>query len=298
MKLVAGSSNFPLAKKIAGKLKIKLLKVKISHFANSEKRVWVEDEVKGDNIILVQSFSQPTDEKIIEFLLLTDALERAGASHINFVLPWMGYSLQDKVFRPGEPIAAKVVADLVSHSYVKRIFLFDVHNPSIAGFFSTSTHQISAVELFTHHIQNNFDLSQAVVASPDFGGLKRSREMAKKLKLQLVNIDKHRDPNTNKIDQMSLHGEVKNKTVLVFDDVIVSGGTMIKAAKVLKAEGAKDINFFATHGVFAEGSAKKLAQSAIDSIVVTNSVAHHQLPKKITVLDCADLFVEKLKDWL
>src|SRR5690606_38305320 len=113
-------------------------------FPNGEKRVWIKDKVRGENITIVQSFSEPTDEHIMEFLLLTDALERMGARHINVVIPWLGYSLQDKVFREGEAIAAKVVANLISHAYVKRVFLLDVHNTSIPGFFSVPTHHLTA----------------------------------------------------------------------------------------------------------------------------------------------------------
>lgn len=138
MKLVAGSSNLLLAQKISDHLKVPLLEVELTKFANGEKRVWIKDNVAGENVVIVQSLSFPTDEYIIELLLLIDALERAGAKEVHLIIPWLGYSLQDKVFRAGEPIAAKVVADLLSHSYVKRVYLLDLHSTSIPGFFFNS----------------------------------------------------------------------------------------------------------------------------------------------------------------
>lgn len=234
MKLISGSSNPTLSKKIAQELKIEMVEVELSKFANDEKRVRLTESVQGEAVILVQSFSQPVDEQIMEFLLLTDALERAGAEKVYAVIPWYGYSLQDKVFNDGEPLSAKVVANLISNSYTHRVFLLDVHNPSIAGFFSVPTHHLSALPLFKKYVTENFDLEQAIVASPDFGGLKRAAKLAKTLELDLVNIEKSRNLQTGQIVKMELHGEVKDKIVLVFDDVIVSGGTVIEATEVLK----------------------------------------------------------------
>ena len=298
MKLISGSSNLPLAKSLAEKLDIDLIKLKTEKYANDEKRIEILGDVQGENIILVQSFSKPVDEHIMEFLLLTDALERMGARHINVVIPWYGYSLQDKVFKEGEPLSAKVVANLVSASYVKRVFLLDVHNTSIAGFFSVPTHHLSALPLFSKYAQDNYDLSQTVVASPDFGGLKRAWQLAKSIDVDWVNIDKHRDLKTGEITRMELHGDVKDKTVLVFDDVSISGGTVAQAAEVLKNAGAKKVHFLVTHGLFVGNAKSKLDTPAIDTIVITNSIYHQQLPDKIQVIDCARLFASQLQGWM
>ncbi|MBU0578590.1 ribose-phosphate pyrophosphokinase [Patescibacteria group bacterium] len=298
MKLISGSSNLPLAQSLAKLLEIDLIKVRMSKYLNDEKHIEILNNIQGENIILVQSFSRPVDEHIMEFLLLTDALERMGARHVNVVIPWYGYSLQDKVFKEGEPLSAKVVANLVSASYIKRVFLLDVHNTSIAGFFSVPTHHLSVLPLFAEYAKNNYDLSQTVVASPDFGGLKRAGQLAKSLNVDWVNIDKQRNLETGKITKMELHGDVKNKTVLVFDDVSISGGTVAEASEILKNNGAKEVHFLVTHGLFAGNAKSKLNTPAIDTIVVTNSIYHQQLPDNIRVIDCAKLFADQLKDWM
>jgi ribose-phosphate pyrophosphokinase len=298
MKLISGSSNLPLAKSLASLLKIDLVEVAISKYVNDEKRIRILDNVQGENITLVQSFSNPVDEHIVEFLLIVDALERMGARNVNVVIPWYGYSLQDKVFEEGEPLSAKVVANLVSASYVKRVFLLDVHNTSIAGFFSTPTHHLSALDLFTKYARESYDLQQTVIASPDFGGLKRAGQLAESLDVDWVNIDKQRNFKTGEITRMELHGDVKDKITLVFDDVSISGGTVAQAAEVLKNSGAKEVHFLVTHGLFVGDAKSKLKTPAIDTIVVTNSIHHQQLPTNVRVLDCAKLFADQIKDWM
>lgn len=275
-----------------------MVKVEMETFANGEKRILVDDDVQGENIVLVQSFSKPVDEHVMESLLLADALERLGARHVNAVIPWYGYSLQDKVFRPGEPLSAKVVANLISKSYVKRTFLLDAHNTSIVGFFSVPTHHLAALSLFVDFAKKSFDLENTVVASPDFGGLKRAWQFAEAIGVDWVNIDKRRNLQTGEIVRMELHGDVTGKTVLVYDDVIVSGGTVIEAAEVLKNAGAASVHFMATHGLFVNNAAQKLVESTIDSVVVTNSIHHEQLPEKIEILDCASIFADQLRGWM
>lgn len=298
MKVIAGSSNLKLAQEIAQCLGLEMVSTEITTFANGEKRVWVTDSIRGENLILVQSFSYPTDEHVMEFLLLVDALQRMGARHINAIIPWMGYSLQDKVFREGEPIAARVVADLVSNSYIKRAFLLDLHNSSTPGFFSIPTDHLSAMNLFVEYVKTNFKVEESVVASPDFGGLKRARTFAEKLNVDLVNIDKHRDLTTGKTTALGLHGgDVKGKNVFILDDVINSGSTVVTAGQFLKAEGAKSVHFMATHGLFADNGAKRINDSEIDSVVVTNSVDQPAASQKIKTISCASLFCEALSAW-
>lgn len=294
MKLISGSSNLPLAQSLVKILEIDLIKVEITKFANDEKRLKIMDQVRGEDIAVVQSFSTPVDEHIMEFLLLVDALERMGAHQVSVIIPWYGYSLQDKVFNDGEPLSAKVVANLISNSYVKRVFLLDVHNTSIAGFFSVPTHHLSALPLFIQYAQDNFDLKNTVVASPDFGGLKRAASLAKSLQLDLVNITKKRNLQTGKIIEMSLQGDVTDKIVLVFDDVSVSGSTVVEAAEILKQAGASEVHFLVTHGLLVGDAKDKLQSSQLDSIVISNSIHHQDLPSKIKVLDCASLLAQQL----
>jgi len=297
MKIISGSSNLELAKGIAQSLSLDLVPVEISHFANGEKRVWIQEPIKGQNIIIVQSFNHPTDENIMEFLLLVDALERGGARHINAVIPWMGYSLQDKIFREGEPIAAKVVADLVSKAYIKRAFLLDLHNSSTPGFFSIPVQHLSALENFATYVHQHFDLKESVVASPDFGGLKRSKVFSEKLGVELIKIDKYRDLHSGEIIEMGVNGDVQGKVVILFDDLINSGSTVVNASEILKQNGARQVHFLATHGIFADGGLERIQNSQVDSVVVTNSIAHQQHPDKLKIVDVADLFAEALSTW-
>lgn len=298
MRLISGTSNPALAEKLASKLQIPLVETEISTFANGEKRVWIKEKLDGQDVVVVQSFSDPVDEHIIEFLLLSDALERLGVRDIHVIIPWLGYSLQDKVFRPGEPIAAKVIARLISHAYVKRVYLIDVHNTSIPGFFDVPCSHLSAMELFAANVRERFDVANIVVASPDFGGLKRARQFANLFDAPLVNIDKHRDLETGEVTAVGLHGKVKDKTVVLFDDVILSGGTVTEAAGMLKEEGALETHFFATHGLFTDSALAKLESSAIDSITITNTIAHERVPAKIQTLDLAPLLADTLQEWL
>lgn len=302
MIVVSGSSNQPLAKAIAQKLDVSFVEAEITRFANGEKRVWIPStEVRGENVVLVQSFSEPADEHIMEFLLMADALDRLGARHVNAVIPWLGYSLQDKVFREGEPISAKVVANLVSSAYIKRVFLLDLHNSSTPGFFSVPTQHLTALPLFAEFVQTNVDLSTAVVASPDFGGLKRARIFADHLKLDLLKIDKQRDLATGLVTATGLHGSATGKTVLIFDDIIVSGATVAEAARLLKEQGATKIIFMATHGPLVSEAYQRFVDSPVDQVVVTNSImtlnGESDEQAHITRLDTADIFSKAISSW-
>ncbi len=302
MKLLAGSSVPHLATSIADHLGIEQVSVELDSFANHETRVHIDATLRGENVVLVQSFSHTPDEHIMETLLITDALERMGVRHVNLVVPWMGYSLQDKVFRPGEPIAAKVVANMLSNSYLKRIFLLDLHNSSTPGFFSVPSHHLSANALFENYVREHVALEDAIVASPDFGGLKRARVFADQLALDLVNIDKHRDLNTGAVTAVGLHGEVTDKHVLFYDDVIMSGSTVEEGAALVKEQGARRVSFLATHGMLVGDAHARLATAAVDDIVITNSIHHEKATiadeQRITVLDAGPLFADELQIWL
>jgi len=297
MKILAGSANPILAKNIANKLGASLLECEISHFSNGEKKVHITDEVKGENVTIVQSFVNPVDERIIETLLMIDALERMGVRHISLVIPWMGYSLQDKVFQAGEPISAKVIANLISNSYVKRVFLMDLHNDSIPAFFDIPTHYLSASTVFEQYVKKNINLDQAVVVSPDFGGLKRARSFAKKLGLPLANIDKTRDLNSGKVTTVALHGDVKGKEAIILDDVIVSGSTVVESAKCLKEAGADQVVFLASHGLLTDTAQQKNENSMIDKVIITNTIEHQSLTNKHHVLDVSSIFADHLNNW-
>jgi len=294
MKVVAGSSNSQLAKSIARKLKTSLVPCEIGQFANGEKRIRVGKEARGENILLVQSFSKPVDEHIVETLLIADALERLGTRSVELFIPWFGYSFQDKVFQEGEPLSAKAIARIVESTAIKKVYLLDLHNTSIPGFFSIATYHLSGVEIFVDYAQKNFDLENAVVVSPDFGGLKRARVFANALGLDLANVEKRRNLKTGEVTATKLDGEVKGKIVLIFDDAILSGSTTVEVSKLLKTNGAKQIHFFATHGVFTGDALQDLRKSKVSSVVVTNSIDQPKKLTKIKVLDIAPILVENL----
>lgn len=299
MKVVAGSSNLPLAQAIAHELGTEMVSVEIDAFSNGEKRIHFTEELHGQSVVVVQSFSNPVDSHIMETLLLLDALERHGVRHVSLVVPWMGYSLQDKVFRPGEPISAKVVANLLSHAYVKRIFLFDLHNSSIPGFFSVPTYYLTALEIFKEYLLKELVLDDMVIASPDFGGLKRARTFAELVGAPLAKIEKQRDLETGKPRAISLNGEdVAGKTVVLFDDCIVSGGTVIETASLLKKSGAEKIYFLASHGLLVNNAAERLAKAEVEKIVITDSIHHENLPETFEVLHTAETFAGGLKKWM
>lgn len=297
MRIISGSSNPALAQKIADHLNLPLVETEITAFANGEKRVWIKEKLDGQDVVVVQSFSHPVDENIMEFLLMLDALERLGARDAHVIIPWLGYSLQDKVFRPGEPIAAKVVAKLVSHAYVKRVYLIDLHNTSIPGFFDVPCSHLSANELFAANVKERFSTEEIVVASPDFGGLKRARQFAALFDAPLVNIDKHRNLTTGKVTAVGLHGNVTDKVVILIEDVILSGGTVTEASDLLKEEGARETHFFSTHGVFTGNALDNISRSSIDSVTIANTLAHPKLPAKIHELDLAPMLAKTLEEW-
>lgn len=308
MNIISGSSNQKLAISLVNFLnqnypkdQSTLITVEIGKFPNDERKIWIKDEnkVRGQKVCILQSFSKPVDENIIETLLLIDALERLGAKEVSLIIPWMGYSLQDKVFHEGEAIAAKVVADLISNSFVSRVFLVDLHNPSIPGFFSTPTYHLSARQLFIDYLKEHRYLENAVVVSPDFGGLKRARNFANLLDLPLLNIDKSRDYKTGAVTAHALHGgEVKGKNAIVYDDVIVSGGTVAEAAALLKKEGAKQVIFMATHGIFCKNGISTIDESEVDLVVTSDSILQQESSDKISFIPLAPLFANSLADWM
>lgn len=297
MKLISGSSNPILTKKIAQSLDTTLINRDISHFSNGEKRVCIHDNLRGENVSIVQSFVDSVDESIIETLLIIDALERMGVRHVSLVIPWMGYSLQDKVFSEGEPISAKVIATLISDSYVKRVFLMDLHNDSIPAFFNIPTHYLNATAVFKKYLDSHLDFSQSVIVSPDFGGLKRARTLAKILNLPLANIDKTRDLQTGEVNAVALHGDIENKTAVILDDVIVSGSTVVQAADCLKKAGAKKIIFLASHALLTNNAVNDIEKSLVDQVIITNTIEHPSLPSKFEVLDVSGIFASNLKNW-
>jgi ribose-phosphate pyrophosphokinase len=295
MILLSGSSHPVFAQALSKQANIPLGEVDLSVFANDERRVWVKTPVVNEDVIIVQSFSTPVDSYLIEYALLVDAAERAGARSITAVVPWMGYSLQDKVFRPGEPIAARVAADLISNKSVKKVIMVDLHNNSVAGFFSTPTTILNTVKLFAKDIQEHYG-KDVVVISPDFGGLKRAYVMSEAIGAPIYHVDKMRNVHTGKVRATFVGGDIKGKTCIVIDDIINTGSTIVECARELKKHGAGKVVFYATHPLLVGDAAENLQKSDVDEVVVgdTVPVTGKKLPK-MRIVSVVSLFADALK---
>ncbi|HKY74056.1 MAG TPA: ribose-phosphate pyrophosphokinase [Patescibacteria group bacterium] len=297
MILLAGSSNPVFSRALAKQVRASYGDVELSKFQNDERRVWVKTSVVNQDVIVVQSCSRPVDTHILELALIVDAVERAGARSITVVIPWMGYSLQDKVFRAGEPIAARVVADIISVSSVRRVFLMDLHNSSTVGFFSIPTTVVSPFDVFTKDVREKYGSEDLIVVSPDFGGLKRAHVFSEKIGCPLANVDKIRNLKTGKVSVKFMAGEVRGKTCLVVDDIINTGSTAIEVARLLKKNGAKRIVFYATHSLLAGNASSLLQESDIDEVVVTDTVEIGTAGfQKLRVVSVVPVFAEAIHE--
>ena len=297
-KIFAGSSNKSLAKAVSQKSKIPLGKIDLGVFADGEIDVWVEDKVNNSNVFIIQSNSKPVNDHIIELALVADALKRSGAHKITAVIPYLGYSRKEKQSRPGEPISAKVVADLITASGINKVVCLDLHADAIVGFFNVPVIYLSALGVLAGRIKKE-KLIDPLVVSPDTGGVKRSRNFATLLDAPLAVMEKRR--NINKRDVMevlSMSGEVKGDTAILIDDVISTGGTIVENANALQAKGVKRIIVAATHGFFAGNAIEKLENSPVEKIFVTDSIEQKQKSQKIEVVSVSSLIADCLKEEL
>lgn len=298
MQIFSGSSNIDLAKKIAHLMESQLGTVAISKFDNGEKRIMVE---KGSgHAAIVQSLSNPVDENLVELCLLTDALSRSGHTSLVGVVPWLGYSKQDKVFLPGEALSAKVVAQIIQTSKIKKLITFDLHNRAITGFFDIPVVELSAKPIFLEYFRKNMS-GECVVVAPDEGAVKSSAYFARELGVPIAYMDKQRDLTTGKVEISGMSGEVEGKSVIIVDDMIVTGSTMIETAKYLKNKGAKKVSVAATHHLYVKGVQEKLEASEVDEIVVSDTVqqfgdsVNRKIGKKLITLSVAQMIVDELR---
>ncbi|NOY85335.1 MAG: ribose-phosphate pyrophosphokinase [Nitrospirae bacterium] len=296
MKLFAGNSNPVLAKEIADSLGISLGKSTVSTFSDGEIYVKIEENVRGNDVFIVQSASDPVNTNIMELLILIDALKRASAREITAVIPYYGYARQDRKDQPRVPITAKLVADLIGSVGAHRVLTIDLHTGQIQGFFNIPVdHLYASPVLLNYFQQKKFD--DLIIVSPDAGGVERARAFAKKMNVGLAIIDKRREgPNRTKI--MNIIGEVANHDVLILDDMIDTAGTIAQAAAAIKAKGARRIFAACAHPVFSGPAIERLNEAPIEEIVVTNTIplrGKELVCKKITVLSVAPLLGEAIK---
>ena len=294
-RIFAGSSNVNLAKSVSQKSKIPLGNIELGFFSDGEIDVWVKDDVNNSSVFILQSNSTPVNNHIVELALVADALKRSGALKITAVIPYFGYSRKEKQNRPGEPISAKVVADLITSSGINKIICLDLHSDAIVGFFNVPVIYLSALETLAKRITKE-KLKSPVVVAPDVGGVKRTRNFASYINAPLAVIEKHRQTDKRDvIEVLSITGELIGDTAIIVDDIISTGGTIIESAEVLKKKGVKKIIVCATHGVFAKDAIKNIENSPIDKMYVTNSISQEGLKStKIEIVSIANLIADCL----
>lgn len=274
LKIFALNSNRPLAQKIADEVGVELGKLSVDRFSDGEIQINIEESVRGDNVYVIQSTSAPVNDNLMELMIMIDALRRASANTINVVLPYYGYARQDRKARSREPITAKLVANMLQNSGVTRIVALDLHAAQIQGFFDIPVDHLMGAPLLADYFINEGVAANAVVVSPDHGGVTRARALAEFLKAPIAIIDKRRPrPNVAKI--MNIIGDVKGKKCIMIDDMIDTAGTIFKGAQALMDAGAEEVYASATHAVLSGPAIERLDNSPLKQVVVTDSI---QLP--------------------
>jgi ribose-phosphate pyrophosphokinase len=296
MKLVAGNSNRPLAHAIAAYLKTPLSQCLVRRFADMEIFVEVQENVRGEDVFVIQSTSYPANDNLMELLILMDALKRASARRITAVIPYFGYARQDRKTLPRTPISAKLVANLITQAGADRVLTVDLHAGQIQGFFDIPTDNLYAQPVMVRDIRKRFTNGDATVVSPDVGGVVRARALAKRIDAPLAIIDKRRDrPGESEV--MNVIGSVAGRDCIMVDDIIDSGGTLCNAAAALSERGAKSVVAYITHGVLSGGAVAKIMASKIQKLFITDTIVPTEAVRvaaNIEVLSLAGLIGEAI----
>ena len=273
MKLLAGNSNRPLAEAISQYLKLPMTKAIVRRFADMEVFVEVQENVRGEDIFVIQSTSYPANDNLMELLIIIDALRRASARRITAVIPYFGYARQDRKVGSRTPISAKLVANLITAAGANRVLTVDLHAGQIQGFFDIPTDNLYAAPVIVADIHDYLGVSNnLMVVSPDVGGVVRARALAKRLGVDLAIVDKRRE-RAGESEVMNIIGDVDGRVCLLVDDIVDSGGTICNAADALIAQGAKEVCAYATHGVLSGGAVARIQNSKLKSMVITDSIA-------------------------
>ncbi|RJQ04490.1 MAG: ribose-phosphate pyrophosphokinase [Bacillota bacterium] len=297
LKIFHGTATPGLAEEIANHLGLRIGDCGVSRFQNGEIQVIVNESVRGDDAFVVQSTCSPPNDTLMELLILIDALRRASARRVTAVIPFYGYARQDRKTRGREPITAKLVANLLTTAHCDRVLTMDLHAGQIQGFFDIPVDHLTALPLLTDYIVGKH-LEDLIVVSPDVGGVARARNMAERLGATFGVIEKRRRrPNESEV--MTVIGEVKDRTAILFDDIIDTGGTIAKAAHALIENGAKAVYACATHPIFAGEAFSTLAEAPFEEIIVTNTIPVTMPPEKteglnVKVLSVAPLLAEAI----
>jgi len=294
--LFSGSSNRPLSEKVAKLLDIPLGKVDLTRFADGEIRPWIQEDVRDKTVFVLQSFSYDMDDHIMELCLMGDAIRRSAPKHMIAVIPYMGYARQDKQHRSGEPVSARVIAKFLEVSKFKEIITIDLHNEAIVGFFQVPVMHLSAFPLLAEEVKK-LHLSNMVVVAPDVGGVKRARNLAYTLDVPMAVMEKKRFLDRHdQTETFQIIGEVKGKSVIIIDDVISSGSTIINGTASLKREGALSVTVLATHAVCAGDAFDQLSRSQIDHLLLTDTIdwSGKTLPPFVTFTSVASHIADSI----
>ncbi len=298
LEIFTGNANPALAREIAEHLQVRLSEADVSRFPDGEVNVEVRDNVRGGDVFVIQSICTPPNENLMELLLMMDALRRASAKRVTAVIPYFGYSRQDRKVAPRVPISAKLVADLITTSGAMRVLTVDLHAGQIQGFFNIPVDNLYAMPVLISYLRKRLDGQEISVVSPDAGGVERARAFARRLNANLAIIDKRRQ-RASEIAGMRLVGEVKDSVAVLVDDMIDTAGTITEAAKVVSAAGANEVLAVATHPILSDPACERLNKSIIKEIIATNTIplrpkAQAEL-RKLRMLSVAPLIAEAVR---
>lgn len=292
LKLFALNSNVELAEKVAKVLNTSLSTASVKHFSDGEIQINIDESIRGADVYVIQSISNPVNENLMELLIMVDALRRASAGTINVVMPYYGYARSDRKARSREPITAKLVANFIQLAGVSRVITLDLHAAQLQGFFNIPVDHLVSLEIQAKYFIENGITDDVVVISPDHNSVKGARNMAEKLKAQIAIVDKRGSDFADNIAATSIIGDVKGRRCIIIDDMIDTGTMMTDAARALKAAGATDIYACATHAVMSKGAIEALSDDNIKQVIVTDSIVVPEADKldKLVRLSVADLF--------
>ena len=298
MKIFTGNANPDLAREIAQNLGMSLGQSVVSRFKDEEISVDINETVRGADVFLVQPTCRPTNDHLMELLIMIDACKRASAKSITAVMPYYGYARQDRKTKPREPIAAKLVSNLITAAGASRVLTMDLHAGQIQGFFDIPVDNLKGLPILANYFQKKgLNGEEIVVVSPDVGGVTRARELAQHLNTNLAIIDKRR-PKANVAEVMNIIGDVEGKTAIMIDDLIDTAGTITQGAKALREAGAKDVMACCSHAVFSDPAVERLRDSVLSEIIVTNTIPLTETAarvEKIKVLSVASLLAEAIR---
>ena len=304
MKLIAGNANLPLANAIARRMSVyrgepvALTSARVERFNDGEVFVEIHDNVRGEDVFILQPTSRPANDNLMEILIIADALKRSSARRITAVMPYFGYARQDRRSAARTPISSKLVANLLTEAGVERVLTMDLHAGQIQGFFDVPVDNLHASPVFALDIKHTLDgkADRATVVSPDVGGVVRARDLAKRIGADLAIVDKRRSER-GKVDEMILIGDVKGRSCIIVDDICDTAGTLCKAAQLLRDEGAEEVHAYVSHGVLSDPAIERVTASALKSLAITDSIqatpATLEAPN-IRVVSIAPMFAQAI----